>query len=48
LITAVEEACARSIGALVEAMGVALSAISAREARGFLEHAGYSPAGKLL
>ena len=42
------EACARSRGALVEAMGTALSAISARDARGFFEHAGYRPAGQLL
>jgi transposase len=42
------EACARSRGALVEAMGVALSAISARDAQGFFEHAGYRPAGQLL
>src|SRR5215216_6694658 len=42
------EACARSRGALVEAMGVALSAISTRDARGFFEHAGYRPAGQLL
>jgi transposase len=32
---------ARSREALVEAMGVALSAISGRDARGFFEHAGY-------
>src|SRR5215207_2081678 len=44
----IEEACARSRGALVEAMGVALSAISTRDARGFFEHAGYRPAGQLL
>jgi transposase len=42
------EACARSRGALVEAMGVSLSAISARDAWGFFEHAGYRPAGQLL
>ena len=42
------EACARSRGALVEAIGGALSAISARDARGFFEHAGYRPAGQLL
>jgi transposase len=42
------EACARSRGALVEAMGAALSAISARDAHGFFEHAGYRPAGQLL
>jgi transposase len=32
---------ARSREALVEAMGVALSAISGQDARGFFEHAGY-------
>ena len=42
------EARARSRVALVEAMGAALSAISARDARGFFEHAGYRPAGQLL
>jgi transposase len=42
------EACARSRGALVEALGAALWAISARDALGFFEHAGYHPAGHLL
>jgi len=42
------EACARSRGALVEAIGAALSAISTRDARGFFEHAGYRLAGQLL
>jgi transposase len=42
------EASARTKGALVEAIGAALSAISARDARGFFEHAGYRPAGHLL
>jgi transposase len=42
------ETCARSRGALVEAIGAALSAISARDARGFFEHAGYRTAGQLL
>jgi transposase len=42
------EACARSRGALVEAMGGALSAISARDASGCFEHAGYRPVGQLL
>jgi transposase len=41
-------ASARTRGALVEAIGTALSAISARDARGFFEHAGYRPAGHLL
>ena len=39
---------ARSREALVEAMGVALSAISGQDARGFFEHAGYRPTGHLL
>jgi transposase len=42
------EVCARSRGALVEAMGAALSAISARDALDFFEHAGYRPTGHLL
>jgi transposase len=42
------EACARSRGALVEAMGAALWAISDRDALGFFEHAGYRPTGQLL
>ena len=32
---------ARTREALVEAMGQALSAVSARDARGFFEHCGY-------
>jgi len=42
------KAAARSKEALVEAMAVALSAVSAQDARGFFEHAGYRPAGHLL
>jgi transposase len=42
------ETCARTKGALVEAIGAALWAISAQDARGFFEHAGYRPAGHLL
>jgi len=39
---------ARSNEALVEAIGVALlSAVSAADVRGFFEHAGYRPTGKL-
>lgn len=34
--------------ALVEKIGAAPSAISAQDVRGFLEHAGYRPAGHLL
>ena len=40
-------AAARSKEALIEAMGAALSAITAADARGFFEHAGYRPAGQL-
>lgn len=42
------KAAARSKEALVEAMGAALSAVTAADARGFFEHAGYRPAGQLL
>lgn len=41
-------AAARSKEALVEAMGVALFAVSSADARGFFEHAGYRPAVQLL
>jgi transposase len=40
-------AAARSKGALVEAMGVALSEVSAADAWGFFEHAGYRPSVQL-
>ena len=39
---------ARSKEALVEVLGVALSAVSAEDARGYLEHAGYRLVGQLL
>ena len=39
---------ARTKEALVEAIGVALSAVTAADARGFFEHAGYHPMGHLL
>ena len=42
------KAAARSKEALVEAIGAALSAVSAADARGFFEHAGYWRAGQLL
>jgi transposase len=42
------DAAARSKEALVEAIGVALSAVTAEDARGFFEHAGYRPVGHLL
>jgi transposase len=38
---------ARSKEALVEAIGVALSAVTAADVRGFFEHAGYRPTGQL-
>ena len=41
------QVAARSKGALVEAMGVALSAVSSQDARGFFEHAGYRQAVQL-
>ena len=42
------KAAARSREALVEAIGVALSAITVADVRGFFEHAGYRLAGHLL
>ena len=42
------QAAARTKEALVEAIGAALSAVSAHDARGFFEHAGYRPTGHLL
>jgi transposase len=42
------KAAARSKEALVEAIGAALSAITAEDVRGFFEHAGYRPTGQLL
>jgi transposase len=41
-------ASARTKEALVEAIGAALSAISAQDARGFFGHAGYHRAAQLL
>ena len=41
--TLLRNAAARSKGALVEAIGVALAAVSAQDAKGFFEHAGYRP-----
>jgi transposase len=40
--------CARTKEALVEAIAAALSAVSAADARGFFEHAGYRSTGHLL
>jgi transposase len=42
------KAAARTKKALVEAIGAALCAISAQDARGFFEHAGYRPTAHLL
>lgn len=42
------KAAARSKEALVEAIGAALSAVTAEDARGYFEHAGYHPAYQLL
>jgi transposase len=39
---------ARTKGALMEALGEALSAVSAQDARGYFEHAGYRPQAQLL
>ena len=41
------KAATRSKEALVEAIGVALSAVTVADVRGFFEHAGYRPAGQL-
>jgi transposase len=42
------KAAARSKEALVEAIGQALSAVTAEDALGYFEHAGYRPTGHLL
>jgi transposase len=42
------KASARTKETLVEAIGVALSAVTAADARGFFEHAGYRPRAHLL
>ena len=42
------KAVARTKGALVEAIGAALSAVSAQDARGYFEHAGYRSPVHLL
>ena len=39
---------ARTREALIEAMGAAISAVMARQARGFFEHCGYRRVGQLL
>jgi transposase len=42
------QAGARTKGALVGALGEALSAISVQDVRGYFEHAGYRPRAQLL
>ena len=42
------KAAARSKEILIEAMGVALSAVTAADVQGFFEHAGYHSSGHLL
>ncbi len=42
------KAAARSKEVLVEAIGVALSAVTAEDVRGYFEHAGYRPTAQLL
>ncbi len=44
----VRKAAARTKDALIEALGQALSAVSARDARGYFEHAGYCQPAQLL
>ena len=44
----VRKAGTRTREALVEALGAALDAVTARDARGFLEHCGYRRVGQLL
>jgi transposase len=41
------KAAVRSKEALLEAIGTALSAVTAADIRGFFEHAGYRPTGQL-
>jgi hypothetical protein len=42
------KAQARTRETLIEALGEAISAVTARDARGFFEHCGYCPVGQLL
>jgi transposase len=44
----VRKAAARSKEALAEAMGAALRAVTAQDAWGYFEHAGYRPTGQPL
>jgi transposase len=48
LKTLLRKTGARTREALVEAMGRALDAVSARDARGFFGHCGYRPVGQPL
>ena len=45
---ALRKAQARTREALIEALGVAISAVTARDARGFFEHGGYHLSVQLL
>ena len=45
---ALRKAGARTREALIEALGVAISAVTARDARGFFEHGGYHLPVQLL
>jgi transposase len=42
------KAAARTKEALIEALGAAVSAVTAEDARGYFEHCGYSKVGQLL
>jgi transposase len=42
-----KKACARTRGALVEAIAVALSGVTAEDAKGFFGHCGYLPTAQL-
>jgi transposase len=44
----IRKAEARTREALIEAMDLALEAVSARDARGFFDHCGYRSVGQLL
>ena len=46
--TLLRKAGARTCEALIEAMGWALEAVTAKDARGFFEHRGYRAAAQLL
>ncbi len=48
LKASLRRAGARTREALLEAMGLALDAVTANDARGFFEHRGYRPLGQSL